>query len=83
MIPATADRPPRHKWRGRVFVPAAENADGCDHSERVCERCDLTKITVKPPQGYPWKVWRMPNGQTWQGDATPPCVVAQAAENLS
>jgi hypothetical protein len=79
VIPQPIDKAPRHKWGDPVLVPAAENADGCDHNERTCVLCGLVKLTVMPPQGYPWRAWRTANGQRWDREATQPCVVAMAS----
>lgn len=68
----------RHRWNvetqrrldGHAF------ADGNDRNEKDCQFCGLVKITVHPPQGLPWREWRHANGQTFQCDATPPCIAA-------
>lgn len=49
------EKPDRHKWGERVTILPSESPDGCERSERMCEKCGIVKITVHPPQGNPWR----------------------------
>lgn len=72
------DKPSRHRWGDRKWFEGFECADGNGRSERTCEHCGLVKITVHPPIGMPWRLWRTPTGMVAQIDATPPCVPLKA-----
>lgn len=67
---------PHHRWDINAIIrkPACESQDGNDRTERTCLHCGMVKITVHPPQGFPWHEWRTATGAVWQGDSTPPCV---------
>ncbi|WP_291854833.1 hypothetical protein [Bradyrhizobium sp.] len=75
----TTLRSPRHRWSDRTTVVDG-TVSGCQETHRRCPQCGLIKITVHPPHGLPWRVWRTAAGAAWQGDRTPPCVAAAAAE---
>jgi hypothetical protein len=65
----------RHRWdidRERRLA-ATCFADGCSRTYRVCEYCNLTKITVIPPHGFPWREWITADGIKSRGERTPPC----------
>ena len=62
----------RHRWGDRITIVDG-TVSGCEESHRVCVKCALLKITVHPPNGFPWRVWRTAAGAAWQGDRTPPC----------
>lgn len=72
----------RHRWNvhDTQRIPACESPDGNDRTEKKCEHCSLIKITVHPPHGQPFRLWRTREGKIWQGDATPPCIPASASE---
>ena len=53
---------PRHRWDD-VIERVASGADGCDRSVRRCIRCGAVRVTVHPPQGYPWIEWETRNGE--------------------
>ena len=73
-----------HKWGSKKTFLPNETASGLEQTERICERCDITKITMHPPSGFPWKEWRHPAwpDQQFRSDETPDClgrrVVAQS-----
>jgi hypothetical protein len=70
----------RHSW-GKVddyFTRLDNTPSGCAETERVCKRCGMTRITIHPPQGYPWHVWKPKGGERVQLDSTPPCLPDEA-----
>lgn len=69
---------PRHKWGEATY--AGERAE---RTERLCALCGLVKITVHPPQGFPYREWRTRAGKPWQGDNTPPCLPERKPETKS
>ena len=74
---------PRHKWNhaNERRLPAYDAKDGNARNERDCTQCGMTRITVIPPQGFPYHEWRCKDGGVWHGEATPPCLgVANAPE---
>jgi hypothetical protein len=71
----------RHRWGDPVTVLAA-TPSGCEETRRVCAFCKLQKITVHPPQGFPWREWCTVAGMRAKLDATPPCLPAPAAVPL-
>ena len=68
----------KHLWPpdSEVRLAATEFADGCARTEKTCPLCGLVKVTAHPPQGWPFREWRVCGGKVWRGDATPPCVGA-------
>jgi hypothetical protein len=79
----TDTAPRRHRWpnagdEGYRSLDGHMYVDGNDRTERSCQICGLIKITVHPPQGFPWREWRTKDGKPWVGYLTPPC--AQVAE---
>jgi len=65
----------RHRWSTDVVRLAAEDQpDGVARTERACERCGVIKITVHPPEGFPWQEWRLPSGDKWPGAGRPLCL---------
>lgn len=72
IIPKVTPLARKHRWGDGVHV-----GEHLDRTERACALCGLVKVTVHPPVGFPWREWRMRDGKTWQGDATPPCVDQQ------
>lgn len=65
----------KHRWGDGVCV-----GDHLDRTERSCALCGLVKVTVHPPQGFPWREWRTRDGKVWRGDATPPCLDSETRE---
>lgn len=67
----------RHKWdhdNKRVILPA-DSEDGNERHERECLQCHIVKVTVIPPQDFPWHEWRFPGTEhTTQLPRTPHCV---------
>lgn len=46
--------------------------------------CQLVKITVHPPEGYPWRAWRTKEGmRTDKIDHTPPCMPRGNVESIA
>lgn len=66
----------KHKWNIEARIPASETADGNDRTEKTCPFCLTVKITVHPPHGYPWRLWRQKGGEDFIAAATPPCIEA-------
>lgn len=68
----------RHKWdhHHEIYIAPDTSRDGNERVEKVCMLCRMTKITVIPPRGqaFPWHEWRLPSGDVWIGEATPPCI---------
>lgn len=65
----------KHRWdKVPTKIAATESADGNARTERECMFCGLTKITVHPPVGMPWREWRTRGGEILRGAATPECV---------
>ena len=66
----------KHKWDRdhERRLDGSTFADGNARTERDCIHCAMTKITVHPVQGLPWREWRTKNGDLWVGTATPPCL---------
>jgi hypothetical protein len=76
----TITPPRKHKWNPPVTILPSESFDGNERTERVCEHCGLTKITVHVPHGFPWREWRVRGGEvTIPLTTTPPCLVAKDA----
>lgn len=69
--------PRRHKWGEGVLV-----GEHLDRTERTCSFCGMVKITVHPPQGWPWREWRTREGKRWEGERTPPCLSERNPETL-
>lgn len=44
--------------------------------EKTCPFCLLTKITVHPPRGLPWREWRTKDGRHLIGTNVPHACVA-------
>jgi hypothetical protein len=67
----------RHRWDiHREQRRAADCfADGCGRTIRVCANCGLRKVTVHPPQGFPFHEWMTPDDQIWRSEMTPPCFI--------
>lgn len=78
---------PRHDWTSlpSISLSGRETPDGNDRTEKTCSRCSLVKITVHPPQGFPWREWRHANGSSFQCESTPPCisVVSDSADGAA
>lgn len=66
--------PRKHKWMSPITIRGTHTQTGCEQSERQCEQCGMIKITVHPPQGFPWREWRHPKSpKQFTGSNTPPC----------
>lgn len=76
-LPKVSPLPRRHKWGDGVRV-----GERLDHTERTCALCGMVKITVHPPQGFPWREWRTREGKPWQDENTPPCLNTETPETL-
>lgn len=69
----------KHKWSDPVTIFPSESPDGNERTERHCGNCGLTKITVHPGQGFPWREWRMKGGEVCVPlSGAPPCLVGAA-----
>jgi hypothetical protein len=63
----------RHSWMGEQRKSALDTPTHCEETWRGCAVCGLVKITVHPPHGLPYRVWRYPDGSRSNGAATPEC----------
>jgi hypothetical protein len=68
-----------HDWKNaeQREVAAHESPDGCDRIEKTCPICKIVRITVMPPHGFPFHLWRHPDDRKrteFPAEATPPCV---------
>ena len=64
----------RHRWNFPICVFGDRTPTGCEQSERECQFCGLIRITVHPPQGFPWREWRKAGSdKQFPSDHTPPC----------
>jgi hypothetical protein len=80
---APSDKPLLHRW-GEPVTMLTDTPSGCEETERVCLACRLTKITVHPPNGLPWRAWRTVGGtRTDKIGATPPCTPSGNVESLA
>jgi hypothetical protein len=52
----------KHKWRDSINIHRDSTPSGCDETERECEHCHLVKLTVHPPFGFPFRMWRTKGG---------------------
>lgn len=75
----------KHQWdhAGTRRMAGVDRDDGNARNECDCLLCGLTKITIIPPHGWPWREWRTKDGAIWKGQATPPCIEAVAPVNLN
>lgn len=71
-----APRAPRHDWKNasQKEIPACDSPDGCDRIEKICPICKVVRISVMPPRGYVYHIWRHANGAQIPLSRTPPCV---------
>lgn len=75
--PTTLTAPRKHKWNHPVTILPSQSHDGNERTERVCEFCQLVKITVHPPHGFPWREWRhRESAMCMPLTVTPPCLPA-------
>lgn len=70
---------PNHRWdhASERRFPHTETADGCARNEVDCLLCGITKITVMPPQGFPYHEWRTKDGAGMVWTRRPECAGAQ------
>lgn len=78
-----AVKPRKHRWGDPLNLSRDETVSGCDETHKRCLFCSVTKITVHPPQGYPFRVWMHANGQRFQMDRRPPCLNASETSPAS
>lgn len=70
--------PPRSEWQ---CITAHESRDGNEHHIRQCMSCNITKITIIPPNAFEsWHEWITESGREWVGEITPPCIPKGVAE---
>lgn len=70
----------RHHWGPPISIHASMTSSNCEQTERVCTACGLTKITVHPPKGIPWREWRHPSSENqFAMPQTPPCYGGKTA----
>jgi hypothetical protein len=74
--PEAITRAPRHDWKNasQREIPACESPDGCDRIDRICPTCKIMRITVMPPRGCGYHLWRHENGKQIPLSRVPPCV---------
>jgi hypothetical protein len=66
-------RPPtRHICGDPVSVPANPMLDRYPQTERTCKNCGAVKITVHPPEGGGYRLWRR-DGSWLQVTEEPAC----------
>jgi hypothetical protein len=75
-LPVDELAPRRHRWdREQVkYLAHIECSDGNSRTLTPCLQCEMVKVTVIPPHGFPWHEWRTRAGSVWVGEATPPCI---------
>lgn len=80
--PMIAYKPRRHKWDNETEkrIAATEFSDGNARNIKSCQVCSMKRITVIPPNGFPWHEWLTADGRKWVGETTPPCF--PQAENV-
>ena len=66
----------RHSWNldTAKHLAAVDCKDGNGRTERTCKNCQMVRITVHYPHGFPGKEWRTRDGKLWHGQMTPPCL---------
>ena len=64
----------RHKWdhANQQRLAGDSFKDGNGRNIRVCDNCGHRRVTVIPPQGWPWREY--PDDPDWHSQAIPPCV---------
>jgi hypothetical protein len=70
------DTPRRHRWDDEniLRIPAHESDNGCSQTHRTCLHCQIVRITMHPPQGFPWPEFILPGKvMSERFDLTPPC----------
>lgn len=69
-----------HRWDydKEHHIPGCESKDGNDRTEKPCLICSVIKVTVHPPQGYPWNEWRSSDGK-YIAESRPPCVAREVS----
>lgn len=66
---------PRHQFGEHSFVPADPKLDRHPQTERTCAHCKTVKITVHPPEGGGYRLWRA-YGCDIQIEDEPACEIA-------
>lgn len=72
MIADLPPKPRRHRWFERPSFVNEET--GVERHERVCEVCQMSRMTVIPPRGNVWVEWESANGEKSKNGPTPACV---------
>ena len=76
----------RHRWGAPVRYDAHQNPNGCAQTERAClNGCGVVRITVHPPEGFPWIEWRTgdPGQRQVRRSATPPCAAQPSPPSVN
>lgn len=66
----------RHKWdRDNIrSIHARESPTNCEQTERHCLSCGLFMLTIHPPKGIPFRMWRWgDDGKQFKAGRTPVC----------
>lgn len=62
----------RHVFDDPVSVAADAVLERHPQTERTCKLCGAVKVTVQPPEGGGFRLWRRPKGWLQEPDE-PPC----------
>ena len=74
-FPQPRSRNHKWDWLNERRIAACDSPSKNDQTERDCVMCKLTKVTVHPPGGFPYREWRHPRSKTqFACSATPPCL---------
>jgi hypothetical protein len=79
-------KPRRHSWpkegqEGYARVLPTDD-DANEYSIRTCAICGVMKVTVHPPRGFAFRLWRKPTGETSR-QFMPPCAGVMTLRDLS
>jgi hypothetical protein len=80
-----ADRPRLHRWDEDTIqrIAASDSDNGCSQTHRTCLHCGLIRITMHPPQGFPWPEFMLPESRVrFRMDRTPHCVPKGDVEDI-
>ncbi len=72
-----------HRWSNPTKLAGCDTATGNDETRRTCLACELVKITVHPPVGYPWKEYESPKFPGVRFQTLPPCVPQRQTEDVT